>query len=117
MPHLPLVQPQTDTDNSITMNTFLRGSYSHAKKQLQGGMDFLADGVTFLKEEFSFMYDRTSNCLNRMALPVNNFLKDITQIEAEFQQELIKESGQFICMEGKMIPVEEVLSQPMEENY
>ena len=52
-----------------------------------------------------------------MALPVNNFLKDITQIEAEFQQELIKESGQFICMEGKMIPVEEVLSQPMEENY
>ena len=97
-------------DNRMTINSFIKESYKQAKKQV-------GNSVSFIKEEFSFIYDKTSICLNRMALPVNNFLKDLTQIESEFQQELNKESGQFMYLQGKIVPVEEVLSQPMEENY
>lgn len=97
-------------ENLVTLHSFMRDSFNEAKKQF-------GDGVSFIKEEFSFMYERTNTCLNRMALPVNNFLKDLTQIESEFQQELYKESGQFICMHGKMVHVDEALCQPMEENY
>ena len=104
------VKPDVISDNMMTINSFIKESYKQAKKQVE-------NSVSFLKEEFSFMYDKTSSCLNRMVLPVNNFLKDITQIESEFQQELSKESGQFMCLQGKFISVDEVLSQPMEENY
>src|SRR5690349_769566 len=92
------IQPEVLQDNKPSINTFLKDSYSQAKKQLQGGMELISESVTFLKDEFSFMYDKTSSCLHRMALPVNNFLKDISQIDADFQQELVKESGQYMCL-------------------
>lgn len=103
-------EQEVASEPTISFHSFMVGSYHQAKKQLQ-------DGVSYIKEEFSFMYDKTSICMNRMSLPVNNFLKDLTQIEAEFQQEQYKEIGQYICLHGKMMPVDEVLSQPMEENY
>ena len=105
-----VVKPDVMSDNMMTINSFIKESYNQAKKQVESS-------VSFIKEEFSFMYDKTTNCLNRMALPVNNFLKDLTQIESEFHQELSKESGQFMCLHGKVISVDEILSQPMEENY
>ena len=52
-----------------------------------------------------------------MALPVNNFLKDIAQIEAELLQEISKESPHYLLMNGEMVPVEKVLTMPMEENH
>lgn len=112
MQHTPTnaTELEVASETTITFHSFMLGSYIQAKKQLE-------DGVSFIKEEFSFMYDKTSICLNRMALPVNNFLKDLTQIDAEFQQEQYKETGQYICLHGKMMPIEEVLLQPMEENY
>ncbi len=112
MQHTPTntIDQEVANENTMTFHSFMMGSYNQAKKQL-------GDGVSFIKEEFSFMYDKTSICLTMMALPVNNFLKDLTQIEAEFQQEQHKETGQYICLHGKMMPVEEVLLQPMEENY
>jgi len=45
------------------------------------------------------------------------FLKDFTQMEEEFQQELTKKSEFCICIEGEMLSENEVLSRPMEENY
>ena len=95
----------------MSINTFLKDSYSQAKKQLEGG-------VSFIKEEFSVLYDKTGHYLNKMVLPVNNFLKDLTQIEAELLHEVSKESPQLICLNGEMVPIEQVLSlNQMEENY
>jgi hypothetical protein len=45
------------------------------------------------------------------------FLKDFTQMEEEFQQELTKKNDFCICIEGEMLTENEVLSRPMEENY
>ena len=52
-----------------------------------------------------------------MALPVNNFLKDLAQIENELLQEISKNSPHYVLMNKEMIPVEIVLSEMMEENY
>jgi hypothetical protein len=109
-PIITAVQQNAMNDNMITLHSFMRDSYIHAKKHLE-------DSVQFIKSEFSFIYDKTGNCMKSMALPVNNFLKDVTQIEADFKQEMYKEPGQFICLHGKMMQIEEVLCQPMEENY
>ncbi len=105
------VQPQVLNENKLTINSFLKSSYNHAKKGLE-------DGVSFIKDEFSAIYDKTGQYLNKMVLPVNNFLKDLTQIEAELLQEVSKESEQYICLNGEMVSVEQVLSSHvMEENY
>ena len=45
------------------------------------------------------------------------FLKDFTQMEEEFRQELTKRNEFVICLEGEMVSENEVLSRPMEENY
>ena len=45
------------------------------------------------------------------------FLKDFTQMEEEFRQELTKRNEFVICLEGEMMSENEVLSRPMEENY
>jgi len=45
------------------------------------------------------------------------FLKDFTQMEEEFRQELTKKSEFCIYIEGEMLTEKEVLSRPMEENY
>jgi hypothetical protein len=112
-----VVQPEVLNDNKMTINSFLQQSYDQAKKQLEGGVHFIQDGVSYFRDEFSALYDITGEYFNKMVLPVNNFLKDLTQIDNELQQEFSKESAQLICLDGKMIPVDQVLSQPMEENY
>jgi hypothetical protein len=113
-----VVKPQVLNENKLTINSFLKSSYNQAKKGLEGGVNFIQDGVSFIKDEFSAIYDKTGQYLNKMVLPVNNFLKDLTQIEAELLQEVSKESQQYICLNGEMVPVEQVLSSHiMEENY
>ncbi len=110
-------KPAILQDNKVTMNSFLKDSYSHAKKQLEGSVTFLQDGVFFIKEEISNIYDKTGQYLNKMVLPVNNFLKDLTQIDSELQQEVSKESAHLMYLDGHMVPVEQALARPMEENY
>lgn len=73
--------------------------------------------MSFIKEEFSTFYDNTEQYLNNMVLPVNNFLKDLTQIETELLQEVSRESTEIIFLNGKMVSVDQALSGPMEENY
>jgi hypothetical protein len=48
---------------------------------------------------------------------VNNFIKDITQIDKEFEEERMKNEEHCIFMDGKMVPAAEVLNMSMEENY
>jgi hypothetical protein len=113
-----VVEPVVLDENKITINSFLKQSYGHAKKGLEDGVNLIHDGVSYIKEEFSSFYERTGEYLNKMVLPVNNFLKDLTQIESELQQEISKDSSsQLICLNGVMVPVEQVLNRPMEENY
>jgi hypothetical protein len=111
------MQPEVLSENKVTINSFLKQSYNQARKQLEGGVTFIQDGVTYIKDEFSDICDKTGHYLNKMVLPVNNFLKDLTQIESELKQEVCKDSAQFITLDGKLVPVDQVLSQPMEENY
>jgi hypothetical protein len=119
-----LVQPEILENNKTTINSFLKQSYEQAKKQIETGVSFIQDsvsyiqeGVSFLKDEFSSFYHESGQCLSRMSLPVNNFLKDHTQIETELLQEISKESAHLMLMNGEMVPVEKVLGMPMEENH
>lgn len=116
-PLTSVVQPAVLEENKLTINSFLKQSYDQAKKQAEDGATFIHDKVSFLKEEFSVFFHETGQCLNKISLPVNNFLKDLTQIETELLQEISKESPHYLLMNGEMVPVEKVLSEPMEENY
>ncbi len=84
MSTLNLIQPPQVAETMHSFNVLLHQSYAQAKKQLQ-------EGVTVIRDEFSSMYDKAGSYFNRMALPVNNFLKDISQIEKELQLEISKE--------------------------
>jgi hypothetical protein len=116
-PLTSVVEPQVLNENKMTINSFLKQSYDHAKKGIEGGVNLIQDGVSFIKEEFHSFYNTTGQYLNKMVLPVNNFLKDLSQIENEFQQEVSKEATQLMSLNGVMVPVEQVLARPMEENY
>lgn len=82
------------TDNLQNFNDAIQQSYSVAKKQLQ-------DGVSVIKEEFTTIYETAGTYIQKMVLPVNNFLKDLTQIDTELQVEITKEKislGEHNCM-------------------
>ena len=93
------MSPEMMNENKMSINSFLRESYNQAK--------------SFIRDEF----DKTSHFMNRMALPVNNFLKDLSQIETELIEENSKSSAQFMMLDGQLIPIDQVLSRQMEENY
>ncbi|MEP6699791.1 MAG: hypothetical protein ABJA85_00680 [Bacteroidota bacterium] len=112
------VLPEVLDENRVSINSFLKQSYSQAKKQLEGGVNLIQGGVTFIKDEFSAFYHETGHYLNKMVLPVNNFLKDHSQIENELQQEINRESAQLVFLSGNMVPLDQALtSEFMEENY
>lgn len=95
-------------DNFISLHNFLKGVY-HEKK------DSHEQRISFFKGVFE-----TNDKMGRhpnATLPVNNFLKDFSQIEEEFKNEHLNSGGYCIYMEGKVLSDQEVLSLPMEENY
>ena len=112
-----VVRPDVLDENKMTIHSFLRESYNQAKKQWGDGVSFIRDGVSFFKDEFSAIYDKTGQYIDRMMLPVNNFLKDINQIDSELKQEISKDSTELVFLDGRMVTVEQALSLPMEENY
>ena len=75
-----VVNPDVLKENMVSIRSFLKDSYSNAKKNLQ-------DGMNFFKDEFSAFYNKTGTYINQMMLPVNNFVKDISEIETELLQE------------------------------
>jgi len=101
-------EPAILNENKMTINSFLRQSYDTAKKNIE-------DGASFLKDELNTLYDKTSECLNRMALPVNNFLKDHIEIESELQRHETDGAGNYST--SNIVPIEVALLSPMEENY
>jgi hypothetical protein len=112
-----VVKPDVLEENKMTIYSFLKQSCNQAKKQWDDGVSLIQNGMSNFKDEFSAIYDRTSEYFDRMMLPVNNFLKDMKQIDSELLQEICKESTELILLDGRMIPIDQVLSQPMEENY
>jgi len=105
-PSTSLVQPDVLNENMLTIHSFLRESYTQAKTHLQ-------NGISAFKDEFREIYYQTESYFSRMALPINNFLKDHTEIDAEFQQGSVNEPGH----NNNVVPIEIALQSPMEENY
>ncbi len=105
---LSVVKPDVLKENMTSIGSFLKDSYSNAKRNIN-------DGVGFFKDEFSAFYNKTGTYINQMMLPVNNFLKNITDIDTELQQE--KSSDPAASGHGHLVPIEEALRSPMEENY
>jgi hypothetical protein len=103
------VQPDVLEKNMTVIHNFLMGSYTEVKKQVESG-------TSFLKEEFSAFSYETGQCINRMLLPVNNFIKGKEEIDKELLKEMSIASPDYLAMDGKMVPVEKVLAGPMEEN-
>ncbi|MGQ0739563.1 MAG: hypothetical protein ACT4OJ_10920 [Bacteroidota bacterium] len=81
-----MVSPDVLKNNMLSIHSFLRESYKTARRQWD-------NGVSFFKDEFSTVRSKAGEYLHRMILPVNNFLKDISEIETELFEEVQKSSG------------------------
>ena len=108
-------KPDMVSEKILPMNSVFKQSYDSAGKFLHGTVSVIQEGVTVIKDEFMGIYDKAATMVNKMALPVNNFLKDLTQIEAEFQAELSNRTR--VSHSCSIIPLEEALKGRMEENY
>lgn len=98
------------TRNIDAVQNFVRNTLQDTKKDIGEGLHYFKDGI-------AGRFHRTGSYLNSLVLPVNNFIKDVTQIEQEFELERIKNSEYCICLDGQMVPASEVLKMDMEENY
>jgi hypothetical protein len=104
------VSPDVLAENKLTINSFLKDTYSAARKQVQEGMNFI-------KEELNGIRDKTANCVNNIVvLPVNNFLKDFSQIEADFGPTRVETVTAVEPMPASM-PQVVYTNEWMEENY
>lgn len=103
-----VVQPEVLNDNKMTIHQFLRQSYTDMKGHME-------DGVSFLKDMFFDMNRHAGVCITNMLSPINNFLKDHSQIEAEFQQETVDAPEKITS--PNIVPIEIAMMSPMEENY
>ncbi len=104
------VKLESVSDGIHSIHDFLKSTYNDQKEKL-------TECVNIFKEGLSEAFSMTSSCVSTVMLPINNFIKDFTQMEEEFRQEHLKNEEQYICLEGQMIPRTEVISMPMEENY
>jgi len=84
---LVLFKPEALIEDFLSLNAVLKETYTQARHQIQ-------EGVNLFKEELTEMCDKAGNYLHRIALPINNFLKDLSQIDAELKLEIYKESLQ-----------------------
>jgi len=76
----------------------------------------ISKGLSGMREDITESFNEKSSYRNLLT-PVNNFLKDLTQINRDFEEEQNRENEYYICLNGKMVPASKVLSMPMEENY
>jgi hypothetical protein len=104
-----VVQPDVLTENMQSIHSFLRESYSQAKAHFQ-------HGITVFKDEFMEIYHHAETYLTMIASPINNFLKDHTEIENELQKEALSEPAA-PAHNQNIVPIEIAMMSPMEENY
>lgn len=120
-----VVRPDVLNENKVTINSFLKDSYTNAKKQIQGG-------INAFKDELREIRHTAEACFDFFALPVNNYLKDISQIDSDFKQApgpalepsetsvRISDATMRISDSSmRVVSITEALSSggPMEENY
>ncbi len=107
LPALPVEQ-----EKKLSMHSFIMESYSHTKKHIE-------QGVSYLKKEISGFREKSEGCFSNILLPVNNFLKDLSQIDNELELERKKELLR--CspyLEGYNAAIADWFSpESMEENY
>ncbi len=109
---------KTRTDKSSVLEKNIEAVHHYFKNTLSETRKEISDGFTLFKDGISDKLNKTGAYIkNDLVLPVNNYLKDISEIEKEFEAERNNNAEYCICMEGKMVPAEEVLKMPMEENY
>src|SRR5512141_2453017 len=63
-----------------------------------------AEGFTHFKEGLTQAFNDKKSYVHLLTLPINNFLKDLTQIEKEFEEELRKNTDYYVPLNGKMVP-------------
>jgi hypothetical protein len=97
--------------NIDAVQYYIKNTFSETRKEISEGLNSFKEGLT------DKLNKTGSYIKNDLVLPVNNFIKDIAQIEREFEAERKNNAEYCICIDGKMIPAEEVLKMPMEENY
>ncbi|MES2849825.1 MAG: hypothetical protein V4685_12265 [Bacteroidota bacterium] len=106
------------TDKSSVFEKNIEAVHHYFKNTLSETKKEISEGFTSFKEGISDKLNKTGAYIkNDLVLPVNNFIKDVTQIEKEFEAERRNNGEYCICIEGKMVPADEVLKMPMEENY
>lgn len=81
------------------------------------GMFSIRKGISFLKDGFSGALEKTEDCITQLVLPVNNFLKDMREMEHEFKKIQETETEFRIYLNGRFLTANEVLQMKMEENY
>jgi hypothetical protein len=105
LPHSTILIRQIDQVQGFVKDTLL-----DAKREIGERVSYFKDGLTN-------KLHKTGVYINGLVLPVNNFIKDVRQIEEEFEAERINNSEYCICLAGEMVPASEVLKMDMEENY
>ena len=104
-PHSSELNRNIDAVQHFVMNTL-----QDTKREIGESLHYFKDGI-------AGRFNKTGAYLNSLVLPVNNFIKDVQQMEQEFELERTKNSEVCICLDGRMVPASEVLKMDMEENY
>jgi hypothetical protein len=109
--------PKKRLSKLLSLAVTLYAVHDFVKNSMKDKKQVIVDGVSNFKGGFAEVIRDKQMYLTMLAMPVNNLLKDLAQIENEFKEEL-KKNGDFkICLNGKMVDAKEVLAMPMEENY
>lgn len=100
------------TDHLLSLNSVIQKTYQQARKQI-------GESVQFLHDEFIDLGRQGKAYFDRMAEPINNFLKDGHEIDHDFRREIDRETVQFSAAmpRGNIIPIDQALKGFMEENY
>lgn len=108
-----LSQPNSSAlgKNIDAVHGYFKNTFCDTKKEIGEGFNLFKDGLT------DKINRAGSYIKNDLVLPVNNFIKDISQIENEFEAERGSNAEYCLSIDGIMVSADEVLKMPMEENY
>ena len=97
------------------MNAYLSSKFTTLNNQQLTSP--IINSFSMLKDGLSNAIEKTHNQVEHMVAPVNNFLKDLTEMEHEFRRIQQAEHEFRICLNGTYVAASDVLQMPMEENY